>query len=82
MTAQNRKRITERISLFGLIFSCPFDKGNPEGCQLHNLRNLDPAERLAWVRSLSDDQAAEYIESHRRCLCWKEKYAEIATAHD
>lgn len=51
-----------------LTQECPFDHGNPEGCQLHGIRKWSLKERLDWVWSLSRQAKLRILAFHEKCL--------------
>jgi len=59
----------ERLGrLFGLAMVCPAGQDNPPDCPLYAIRQKPIAERLAWARSLSRDEADKILIYHT-CSC-------------
>ena len=54
--------------LSGLIFSCPANRVNPQGCPLRPIRCLHTADRYRWLLRLSDEQASDIVKKHSDCI--------------
>ncbi len=61
-----------RVHLIGLLIECPYDRGNPLECPLYHFREKPIAERLSWLKGLSDRQLQDMYDYHFRCLEEKE----------
>lgn len=55
-------------NLSQLAKACPFHQSNPEDCPLFPLRRLSPAERLRWLKSLSEADLSYLAAYHHICL--------------
>lgn len=62
-----------RSQIFGLTMECP-TMGNPEECQLHEIRKLSIKDRFEWVESLTLDKCKELYDNHKECF-YKRKQA-------
>lgn len=62
-----RRKQDLRALLTGLVFECPVG-GNPVDCQLCEIRQRAVADRLQYLRDLSDAEAERLYASHKRCL--------------
>lgn len=51
----------------GLVMGCPFDDPIPE-CPLEAMRKLPVADRLRRVNAMTDQDLAEIISHHKKCL--------------
>ena len=61
------QKIALREELLELAKGCPVDSGNPPDCVLHHIRNMDPAKRAEWVKSLSADCLSLMVFYHHTC---------------
>lgn len=51
--------------------ACPFEQDNPCDCPLHMLRKKALGDRLAWAKSLCDDELMKIATTH--CICLEKK---------
>jgi hypothetical protein len=64
----------------GLLFNCPFDRGNPETCPIHDIREIlqNNKDEKSWRRihdflqSLNEEQSRKLYRYHHLCLSNKE----------
>lgn len=56
-----------RAMLHGLLVECPLG-GNPADCQVYAIRKQSMRERVAWLKSLSDEECRAMYARHRSCL--------------
>ncbi|MBK1792148.1 hypothetical protein [Persicirhabdus sediminis] len=55
--------------IFGLTIACPFSPNDaPSHCQLREIRKLPLAERLAWMKQLTDEERLQFYQNHLQCL--------------
>ncbi len=66
MQAKHRSRLRTRIVHLTVV--CPYDLTNPCTCPLHEIRKKSSIERLDWVDSLTDEEAANIFANHQKCL--------------
>jgi hypothetical protein len=57
-----------RTQIVHLSFLCPYDLANPCTCPLYEIRKKSSIERLDWVDSLTDEEAANILANHQKCL--------------
>ncbi len=57
--------------LVGLLFECPRG-GNPSDCQLHDIRELPVADRIAFLNRLTPEVQDLLLTNHGRCFARKE----------
>ncbi len=69
MPAEHKNQL--RASLLELALACPVHQDNPEDCPLFRLRNMAPAERLAWFNGLNDHDLSYLASYHHVCLANK-----------
>lgn len=68
-------------NLSELSKNCPFHLANPKDCPLFPLRKLKPAQRLMWLRALSEKDLSYLNTYHHVCLRIKlESQATCATS--
>lgn len=72
--APGRLHLMTRV--VGLSIACPFSQDNPERCQLCEVRALPMAERIEWVRSLSEEEMNGISIGHEACLKALERLAD------
>jgi len=65
-TGQAKSRL--RTQVIHLTVLCPYDLTNPCSCPLNEIRRKSSLERLDWVDSLSNEEAANIYLNHQRCL--------------
>lgn len=63
-----RKEDQLLTNLAELSKACPVHESNPEDCPLYPLRKLKPAERLRWLRALSEEDLSYLAAYHHVCL--------------
>ena len=63
------------VHVTGLSFCCPFTKGNPLGCPLHDLRKKPQKERVDCISMLSEEALFKIYELHCECLHKNERVA-------
>ncbi len=56
-----------RIMINALTVECP-SGGNPECCQLFEIRKLSHREKNIWIESLSDEEIRDLYTVHFDCL--------------
>ena len=61
--------------IFDLSGACPFYGGNPEHCQLHEVRKVGFLERLSYIATLSAEEKELLISCHDTCIQKLEKDA-------
>lgn len=57
-----------RTKIHHLIFACPVTLDNPEGCQLHSIRQMSDTDRAVWLASLSADELQQIATRHHACM--------------
>lgn len=67
-TSLNQLRNELLANLSALSKNCPFHQANPEDCPMFPLRKLKPAQRLAWLRALSEKELSYLATYHHVCL--------------
>lgn len=72
--APGRLQVMTRV--VGLAIACPYSQDNPQRCQLCDVRALPMAERIEWVRGLSDDEMNGISIGHEACLKALERLAD------
>ena len=70
MSASNLNHF--RVVTMGLMFECPYTH-NPVDCPVHSLRLKPVAERISWVKQLSDEDCRNFYMQHLACLDTKER---------
>ena len=60
--------------VMGLAVACPVDQDNPSDCPLHMLRQKAMRDRLAWVKSLANEDLRKIATTH--CACLEKKVAQ------
>ncbi len=63
-----------RLMLLGLVRECSVG-GNPEHCQLHEIRKLPYKDSISWVMGLTNDECLRYYQSHLECMSCHEPKA-------
>ena len=61
-----------RLMLLGLVKECSIG-GNPEYCQLFEIRKLPYAQSSAWVMGLTNEECLKYYQNHLECMACHEK---------
>ena len=57
-----------REQLRTLATGCPHTKSNPDGCPLHDVRQLEPAAIIDWLDGLSLEEKDFLMLYHQCCL--------------
>lgn len=57
-----------REQLRTLATGCPHTKTNPDGCPLHDVRQLEPAAIIDWLDGLSPEEKDFLMLYHQCCL--------------
>ena len=57
-----------RSSVLELSKVCPVDDCNPEDCPLFALRQMEPEQRLEWLRALSQEDLSYLAVYHHVCM--------------
>ena len=80
METNSQQRINLlRANLLPLTEACPVDQGNPPDCPLHNLRQMKPAVRFAWINNLPEEDLGYLVSYHQ--ICANQKLAAANTCH-
>lgn len=53
--------------LMGLAMVCPVSSENPTDCPLHEIRHLPLAQRFAWVKARTRQEAENLLSYHQHC---------------
>jgi hypothetical protein len=57
-----------KTMLMGLLSGCPYHRGNPEDCKLHEVRSLPEAERIEWASNLTEKECHDICSQHVLCI--------------
>ena len=71
MIQAERPRNRLRTQIVHLTVLCPYDLTNPCTCPLYEIRKKSSIERLDWVDLLTDEEAANILANHQKCLSEK-----------
>jgi len=66
-TEKSEEAQTARLAMHGRILWCPVEK-NPADCPLFTIRQLPVEERIAWLKSKTDDEVVTLYAKHIDCL--------------
>jgi len=69
ITATQRSFLRAKFSILSEV--CPLDGHDPSTCPVHEIKEMSPEERMAWIDEL-DEEAAFHIYTYCR-LCWETK---------
>ena len=64
---QSEEVQTASLTMHGRILRCPIEN-NPDDCPLHTVRQLPIGERVAWLKSKTDDEVVALYVQHIDCL--------------
>lgn len=57
--------------IFGLLMECPLHRGNPQGCELHGVRELPLHDRYAWAKHVGPQEVCRICAGCPDCTGWQ-----------